>query len=121
MVHVSLRQEVRASADAVWDLVGHPESAASWSGVERCDVEGHGPGCVRTLELIGDELTNKHVAALNTVEATLEAKRLDEEQMVAWMHAINHLRLVIGTRLDVDEDTEYEDYVANNERSVSSS
>lgn len=69
-------------------------------------------------ELIGDDLTEKHVAALATVEATLDQKRLDEDQMVHWMHAINHLRLVIGTRLKVDEDTELEDYEEDDERSL---
>lgn len=69
-------------------------------------------------DLIGDDLTDKHVAALDTVEATLGAKRLDEDQMISWMHAINHLRLVIGTRLKVGEETEIDDYEDDTERSL---
>lgn len=69
-------------------------------------------------DLIGDDLTEKHVAALDTVEATLDAKRLDEEQMISWMHALNHLRLVIGTRLKVREDSDYEEYEDDTERSL---
>ena len=61
-------------------------------------------------DLIGDDLKNSHVAALTTVEETLDAKRLEEEQMVSWMHAINHLRIFMGTRLQVTEDTDYDDF-----------
>lgn len=55
MAHVSLRQEVGAPAGAVWDLVGHLDNAASWAGVEKCEIEGRGAGCVRTLELVGKD------------------------------------------------------------------
>jgi hypothetical protein len=55
MAHVTLRQEVGASAEAVWDLLGNPERASGWAGVERCEIEGSGAGCVRTLQLVGDE------------------------------------------------------------------
>jgi hypothetical protein len=69
-------------------------------------------------DLIGNDLSDKHVAALDTVEATLDAKRLDEDQMVAWMHALNHLRLVIGTRLKVREESELDEYEDDTERSL---
>jgi Domain of unknown function (DUF2017) len=67
-------------------------------------------------DLIGDDLTEHHVAALDTVASTLGAKRLDEDQMVAWMHAVNHLRLVMGTRLKVTEESEYEDFETDEEQ-----
>jgi hypothetical protein len=50
------------------------------------------------------ELTSSRLAALLTVEATLEADRLDEEQLSAWCGALNDLRLVLGERLGVTED-----------------
>ncbi len=61
-------------------------------------------------ELIGNDLEDGHLAALDTVIATLDAKRLDEDQMVSWMHAVNHLRLFMGTRLGVTEDSDFDDY-----------
>jgi len=61
-------------------------------------------------ELIGNDLQDRHLAALDTVEKTLDAKRLDEDQMVSWMHAVNHLRLFMGTRLQVTEDSDFDDY-----------
>ncbi len=38
------------------------------------------------------------------VEATVDAPRLDEEEALAWMRAINDVRLLLGTRLDVTDD-----------------
>lgn len=60
--------------------------------------------------LIGDDLKAGHLAALDTVEKTLDSKRLSEEEMVSWMHAVNHLRLFMGTRLDVTEESDFSDY-----------
>ena len=56
--------------------------------------------------LVSDDLLAHRLAALDTVAETVEATRLDEEQLVAWMGAVNDLRLVLGTRLDVSEDTD---------------
>jgi hypothetical protein len=53
--------------------------------------------------LVRDELLERRLSALDTVEETLDEDRLDEDQMGRWMGALNDLRLVIGTRLDVDE------------------
>jgi hypothetical protein len=53
--------------------------------------------------LVRDELLERRLSALDTVEETLDAERLDEDQLNRWMGALNDLRLVIGTRLDVDE------------------
>jgi Domain of unknown function (DUF2017) len=50
------------------------------------------------------ELVAGRLGALLTVEATLEADRLDEEQLAAWCGALNDLRLVLGERLGVTED-----------------
>ena len=38
------------------------------------------------------------------MERTLDASELDESDLTAWMNTLNSLRLVLGTRLDVDED-----------------
>jgi hypothetical protein len=57
--------------------------------------------------LVHDDLLGRHAAALDTLEATVQATRLDEEELLAWMGAVNDLRLVLGTRLDVSEETDY--------------
>ncbi|MBK9180017.1 MAG: DUF2017 family protein [Acidimicrobiales bacterium] len=56
--------------------------------------------------LMGDELLRRRLDALDVLEETLGADRLDEQQLVVCMGAINDLRLVLGTRLDVSEGTE---------------
>lgn len=69
-------------------------------------------------EMIGDDLKERHLAALDTVESTLDAKRLDQDQISAWMSAVNDLRLVIGTRLKVEEETEIDDFGDDTEQSL---
>jgi hypothetical protein len=55
--------------------------------------------------LTRDELLEGRLAALDVVERTLDGSHdLDESELTAWMSTLNSLRLVIGTRLDVDED-----------------
>jgi hypothetical protein len=54
--------------------------------------------------LTHDELLDRRLAAIDTVEASLRSDVLDQEQLMAWMSAVNDLRLVLGTRLDVAED-----------------
>ncbi|HZT65181.1 MAG TPA: DUF2017 family protein [Acidimicrobiales bacterium] len=54
--------------------------------------------------LVHDDLLSGHRASLEVMEATVDAKRLDEAQLNAWMGAINDMRLVLGTRLNVTED-----------------
>jgi hypothetical protein len=56
--------------------------------------------------LMHDELLEHHRQALIVMEETIDAARLDEEQVVSWLSALNELRLVLGTNLDVSEGTE---------------
>ena len=54
--------------------------------------------------LVHDELLSSHLAALAVLEETAGADHLDEEQLLAWMRALNEVRLVLGVRLDVSEE-----------------
>jgi Domain of unknown function (DUF2017) len=54
--------------------------------------------------LVRDELLDGRRRALATLEETLDRDRLSAEQAQAWLTALNDLRLVLGTRLDVRED-----------------
>ena len=56
--------------------------------------------------MVHEELLASRRAALDVLEATAQRDRLDEEELLAWMTAVNQLRLVLGTRLDVREDAE---------------
>ena len=55
-------------------------------------------------ELMSGDLRDRHVAALQTMAATIDQERLDEDQVSAWLTALNQLRLVLGTRLDITDD-----------------
>ena len=54
--------------------------------------------------LMGSELLESRLAAVETVRKTLTQKELDVESLERWMEAVNSLRLVLGTRLDVTEE-----------------
>jgi len=59
-------------------------------------------------EMVHDDLLAARLGALDVVEATVGASNVDEAQLLAWMGAINDLRLVLGTRLDVSEETAFD-------------
>jgi hypothetical protein len=60
-------------------------------------------------QLMKGELIESRFAAIETMEETLDEKIVDEAALTRWMQAINSLRLVIGTRLDVSETPELPD------------
>jgi hypothetical protein len=54
-------------------------------------------------EIMGAELRNGRVQALELLAATAGNERLGAEEAESWLRALNDLRLVLGTRLDVQE------------------
>ncbi|MGC8511835.1 MAG: DUF2017 family protein [Acidimicrobiales bacterium] len=54
--------------------------------------------------LMQDDLVERHRDECRTVIASLSGTSLGEEQMLAWVKAVNSMRLVLGTYLDVQED-----------------
>ncbi len=54
--------------------------------------------------LVRDDLLAGRLHAADVMERTIDVQRLTEEELNSWMTAINDLRLVLGTRLDVSED-----------------
>jgi Domain of unknown function (DUF2017) len=59
--------------------------------------------------LMGGELLGGRREALGLLARTAEQERLSAEEADAWLRALNDLRLVLGTRLDVQEDTRLDD------------
>ena len=55
--------------------------------------------------LVGPGLVDGKLRALAELERTAHAKRLDEDELGAWLGALESLRLVIGTQLDVTEES----------------
>ena len=54
--------------------------------------------------MVRDELLERRYASLDVLESTIEGGDVDGDTLSAWMRALNDLRLVLGTRLDVSED-----------------
>ena len=55
--------------------------------------------------MMGAELLDGRRRALRVLEESLDAERLTAEQAESWLTALNDLRLVLGTRLGVTDDT----------------
>jgi hypothetical protein len=68
-------------------------------------------------ELTEEILRGGKADDLAVVRATLPADggevRLDLDQAAAWLRTSNDLRLALGTRLDIDEDTEPPDEIVD--------
>lgn len=54
--------------------------------------------------MMAEDLAAGRLAAIQTVEETIDQPRIDLPALEQWMEAINSLRLVLGTRLEVGED-----------------
>jgi hypothetical protein len=97
------RDLVASLAGQLRDLLLSDET----DGPERLFPPGYADDPDREQEyqqLTHDELLTKRLASVDIVEQTVTETSLDEDQLNAWMGAVNDLRLVLGTRLDVTED-----------------
>jgi Domain of unknown function (DUF2017) len=55
-------------------------------------------------QMVGPELDERRSVALDTLAKTADATELTEEELEAWLRALNDIRLWLGTLLDVSED-----------------
>jgi hypothetical protein len=55
-------------------------------------------------QLVHGDLLRQRLQNLAVMEATIDADTLDQEQLASWLAALNDLRLVLGTRLEVTEE-----------------
>jgi Domain of unknown function (DUF2017) len=65
--------------------------------------------------VVRDDLLAQRLAAIDTMERTLQAERLTEDELAAWLAAMNDLRLVLGVRLAVTEESRPEDFASDPE------
>ena len=54
--------------------------------------------------LMSEDLDAGRLAALQTLEDSVDARRLDQNQALAWLRALDDVRLLLGVRLEVTED-----------------
>ncbi len=107
-----LEQLLEADAD---DVGGDPVLARLLPEGHRGDPEL----AADYRELTESSLRSGKADDLATVRATLPdgggEVRLDADQAAAWLRSTNDLRLALGTRLDISEDTEPPEEVAGEE------
>jgi hypothetical protein len=60
--------------------------------------------------MVRDDLTEQRRSAIAAMERTIDADRLSEDELLGWLGVVNDLRLVLGTRLDVREESGPEDF-----------
>ena len=65
--------------------------------------------------VVRDDLMGQRLAAIETLERTVGSDRLSEEELSAWLAAVNDLRLVLGVRLAVTEESTPEEFRADAE------
>jgi hypothetical protein len=64
----------------------------------------------RFRDMIRGDLDDARRENLAVVTDTLDARSIDDDQAEAWLHVLNDLRLVMGTRLDITEEREAEPF-----------
>jgi Domain of unknown function (DUF2017) len=56
-------------------------------------------------EMVHEDLVTTRRAVLEQIVATVDGTELDRAQLEAWMVGLNAVRLVLGTRLEVSEES----------------
>ena len=60
--------------------------------------------------LVRSDLTTQRLDALEQLEATIDEDRLSREELESWLAVCNDLRLILGTRLDLTEESGPHDF-----------
>lgn len=96
------RELLRTLPGQLRDLLGDDDPS-----LERLFPPAYGDDADAEAEyrgLVGASLRDEKLAALRTLERTADAEVLDDDGLSAWLGALESLRLVLGTQLDVRED-----------------
>lgn len=67
-------------------------------------------------DLTRAQLDSGRERALRTLRETAGAEELSPEEADAWLRALNDARLVLGTRLDISEDFDWDGFDARHSR-----
>ena len=68
--------------------------------------------------LMSVDLHESRREQLRTLAETAGATSVTEEELLGWAQALNDLRLYLGTRLDLSEETEFEDFVDEDDKEL---
>jgi len=105
-----IRDLLSSLARQLAELIDDPEAARD-PGLQRLFPAASMDDPMEALgfeQLMGDALRQGKREAAAVLRATANATHLNGEETLAWMRCINDIRLVVGTRLDIQEDTDIE-------------
>ena len=117
----SERDVIRALPDQLRALIEN-EDPSSDPAMARLYPPAYEDDPIRNLEferIVGDDLTSQRLASIAAMEGSIDADRLTEDQVLSWLGVLNDLRLVLGTRLDITEETTHEDFAPDDPRAQS--
>ena len=112
------RDVLRELPGQLRELIEH-EDPTSDPAMARLYPPAYQDDPIRNLEyerLATDDLTAGRMAALDRMEATIDADQLSEDDVLAWLGVCNDLRLVLGSRLEITEETTEADFPPDDER-----
>jgi hypothetical protein len=111
------REALRRLAVQYRDLL-REEDPSTDPGVARLFPPAHEEDLLANLEyeqVAHDGLLAGRLRNIETLERTADADSLSEDELLAWMAVANDLRLVLGTRLEVTEETTARDFAKDPE------
>lgn len=109
------REAIRGLAAEYRELLRN-ESQASDSAVARLFPPAYREDPLRNFDYeraAHDGLMAERLAAIDLVERDADATALTPEQAHTWLGVLNDLRLVLGTRLEITEESSEEDFEAD--------
>jgi hypothetical protein len=66
-------------------------------------------------DVVHDDLLEQRLAAIATFERTVRADHVTEDELIDWLAALNDVRLVLGVRLAVTEESTSADFEGDDE------
>ena len=105
-----LRELLASLAKQLVDLIDDPE-AADDPGMARLFPPASVDDPMETLgfeQLMGEAIRAGKRESAAILRATADAQHLNADETLAWMRCLNDIRLLLGTRLDVQEDMDIE-------------
>ena len=117
MAHTSVRQSIPLAADAVCSLIGYLRTGERWPAVLRCELEGVGVGCIRTLHLVDGSVVRERLEARDEGARRLRWEVLEFSKMpLCELHYTVTVRPLGLGESTVDWDLEFEPAGESEER-----
>lgn len=66
-------------------------------------------------DVVRDDLMERRLEAIATFERTVRADHVTEDELIDWLAALNDVRLVLGVRLAVTEESTSADFAGEDE------